>query len=319
MVYMVAFLETHGRQDSPENWHQSIDESISVTKPHSLFPTISLLLAATLWGIFWYPLRLLEQQGLHGLWSSFLVYSGTLVVALPLLRGRFHELAQAPLRLILIGLASGVCNIAFILAILEGNVVRVLLLFYLSPLWATLLGWLFLGERVTGKTIAVLLIALVGAEIMLRQPGNAFPWPREIADWLALLSGFSFAFLNVVLRHLQSVSVYTKTVVGWVGVIVVAGLLILVAGQSVAPASTLAIVSAPLFGMVIMVIMTLSVVYGVTHMPVQRSAIILLFEIVAGAVSAQLLTNEVIMPHEWLGGALVILAAYLSARTGHET
>ncbi|HID49845.1 MAG TPA: DMT family transporter [Chromatiales bacterium] len=288
-----------------------------MTKPHPLLPVFSLLLTATLWGVFWYPLRLLEQQGLHGLWSSLLLYSGTLVVAIPLMRGRWHELARAPWRLLFIGLASGVCNISFILAILDGNVVRVLLLFYLSPLWATLMGWLFLGERLSGRTVTVLVVALSGAGIMLWQPGMALPWPRATADWLALLSGFSFALLNVVLRHLQAVSVYTKTAAGWVGVIGVAVVLLLLSGQSLAPASTAAIMAAPLTGMVILVIMTLSVVYGVTHMPVQRSAIILLFEIVAGAVSAQLLTDEVIRPREWLGGALVILAAYLSARVRH--
>jgi drug/metabolite transporter (DMT)-like permease len=290
-----------------------------VTKPHHLLPVFSLLLTATLWGVFWYPLRLLESQGLHGLWSSLLLYTGTLVVALPLMRGRIHELGRAPWRLFLIGLASGICNIAFILAMLEGNVVRVLFLFYLSPLWATLMSWVFLGEKVSARTVGILFIALTGAVIMLWQPGTAIPWPREAADWLALLSGFSFAFLNVVVRHLQSVSVYTKTVVGWLGVIFIAGLLIGVTGQSLATASTAAIIAALLIGLVVLVVMTLSVVYGVTHMPVQRSAIILLFEIVAGAVSAQLLTDETILPREWLGGMLVITAAYLSARSQHSS
>jgi len=51
----------------------------------------------------------------------------------------------------------------------------------------------------------------------------------------------------------------------------------------------------------------------VTHMPVHRSAIILLFEIVVGAASSLLLTNEVVHSREWIGGALVMLAAYLTA------
>jgi drug/metabolite transporter (DMT)-like permease len=68
-----------------------------------------------------------------------------------------------------------------------------------------------------------------------------------------------------------------------------------------------------MIGAVVLVVMTLSVVYGVTHLPVHRSAVILLFEIVAGAVSAQLLTDEVVLLQEWVGGGFVILAAYLAA------
>ena len=60
--------------------------------------------------------------------------------------------------------------------------------------------------------------------------------------------------------------------------------------------------------------MTFTVQYGVTKLPVYRSAVILLFELVAGAVSSQLLTDEVMELNEWIGGGFIVLAAYLSAR-----
>ena len=63
------------------------------------------------------------------------------------------------------------------------------------------------------------------------------------------------------------------------------------------------------------IVMTLSVQYGVTHMPVYRSAVILLFELVAAAVSAQWLSDEVISIAEWVGGSMIVLAGYFSARS----
>jgi drug/metabolite transporter (DMT)-like permease len=62
-----------------------------------------------------------------------------------------------------------------------------------------------------------------------------------------------------------------------------------------------------------MLVMTYAAQYGVTHLPVHRSAVIFLFEIVAGAVSAALLTNELVTPGEWAGGLLVVLAAWITA------
>ena len=292
---------------------QSIDESMPATKPHQLGPILSLLLAATLWGIFWYPLRLLEQHGLHGLWSTLLIYCGTLPAMLLLMRGHWGEFNKAPWVLLAMALASGWCNTTFILAVLEGNIVRVLLLFYLSPLWATLMGWLFLREQLQRDSLWVLLLALAGAVIMLWQPEAGLPWPQHRADWLALSSGFSFALVNVLVRSSQKVSVYTKTASAWLGVIVVAALLIIFTSRSLGDASGYTISSAFVLGALVLVVMTLSVVYGVTHLPVYRSAVILLFEVVAGAVSAQLLTDEVVLLREWVGGGFVILAAYLSA------
>ncbi len=306
--------EQTGSIQSAHKKMQSIDESMPATKPHQPGAIFSLLLAATLWGIFWYPLRLFEQQGLHGLWSTLLLYSGTIPTMLWLMRGRWREFIHAPGMLAAIALASGACNTTFILAIIEGNVVRVLLLFYLSPLWATLMGWLFLREQLQRDSLFVLGLALAGATIMLWQPEAGMPWPQERSDWLALFSGFSFALVNVLVRHTQAVSVYGKTASAWLGVIVVAGILIMLTERSVGSASLPTVVSALLFGALVLVIMTLSVVYGVTHLPVHRSAVILLFEIVAGAVSAQLLTEEVVLLREWLGGGFVMLAAYMSAR-----
>jgi len=297
----------------PTKKMQSIDESMPATKPHQLNAILSLLLAATLWGVFWYPLRLLEQHGLHGLWSTLLIYCGTLPTMLLLMRGHWAEFIKAPWMLLAIALVSGWCNTTFILAVLEGNIVRVLLLFYLSPLWATLMGWLILREQLQRDSLWVLALALAGAVIMLWHPETGMPWPQQRADWLALSSGFSFALVNVLVRSTQKVSVYTKTASAWLGVIVVAALLIMITGRSLGEASGYTISSALVLGALVLVVMTLSVVYGVTHLPVYRSAVILLFEVVAGAVSAQLLTDEVVLLREWVGGGFVILAAYLSA------
>ena len=40
---------------------------------------------------------------------------------------------------------------------------------------------------------------------------------------------------------------------------------------------------------------------------------------VAGAVSQQLLTDEIVTVREWVGGALIVIGAYLSARSPHAS
>ncbi|MCK5644897.1 MAG: DMT family transporter, partial [Gammaproteobacteria bacterium] len=201
--------------------------------------------------------------------------------------------------------------------VLDGNVVRVLLLFYLSPLWATLLGVFFLGEQLSRRALSILGIAMVGAVIMLWHESFGFPAPRDISDWLALSSGIAFAITNVLIHKLNHASVMVKTSTGWLGVLFLAFILIIFTEQKLA-VSTEVIAGAWLLGAIAMTMMNIAVVYGVTNMPVHRSAIILLFEIVVGAVSSLLLTNEVIELREWIGGGLVILAAYLTATSQVE-
>ncbi|MCK4865158.1 MAG: DMT family transporter [Gammaproteobacteria bacterium] len=289
----------------------------SKSNRHSMLPVVGLLFASTMWGLIWYPLRLLEDGGLHGLWASALMYCGTLIVAVPVLFKGWREWKQHPYLFFFMAIATGWTNIAFILAVLDGNVVRVLLLFYLSPLWATLLGVFFLGEQLSRRALGILGIAMIGAVIMLWHESFGFPAPKDTADWLALSAGVAFAITNVLIHKLNHASIMVKTATGWLGVLFLAFILILVTDQEIA-VSTEVIAGAWLLGAIAMTLMNIAVVYGVTNMPVYRSAIILLFEIVVGAVSSILLTNEIIELREWIGGGLVILAAYLTATSQVE-
>ena len=279
-----------------------------------LLPVLSLIFVASIWGLFWYPFRLLNHAGLNGLWSTLIGYSVTLVVALPVLWRVRHEFRRNFPALLAIGLASGWCNIAFILSTLEGTIVRVLLLFYLSPLWAVVLGHFMLGERMTLYSRIVLAVAMCGALMMLWVPELGLPWPQSAADWLAISSGFTFALSNVLVRMKQHISIANKAISTWWGVILIASLWLLLTDSPLPLVSYEVYGGAIALGLFGMALATVAVQYGVTHMPVHRSAVILLFELVIGAVSSQLLTDEVVRPIEWFGGALILTAAWLMAR-----
>ena len=287
---------------------------MNTSKPDNrLLPVLSLLFTASLWGVIWYPLRLLEGQGLAGLWSALISYGAILCVFLWVLIRDRQSLAANLLPLVLMGLSAGWCNVAFIMAVLDGHVVRVLLLFYLSPFWAVCLGWFMLGERLDRKSMLVFLVAVTGAIIMLWNDDVGVPWPRDHADWLAVSSGFAFALSNVFVRRTQNVGVLLKSTASWTGVVVVAIVWILLSHTGVPAVSGSVLLAAVALGLFGFLVMTLTVLYGVTHMPVHRSAVILLFELVVGAVSAQLLTDEVVLYREWLGGFMIVTAAYMAA------
>ena len=296
-----------------------ISHHFSGAKWHQGMPILALLFAASLWGISWYPVRLLEDSGIDGFWVTLFIYSGTVIIALPFIIKHRREFIDNKWPLLVIAITVGWLNMAFILAVLDGQVVRVLLLFYLSPVWAALLGKFVLKEQLHVLGWLMIAIAIIGAVIMLWSPELGIPLPKEKSDWLALSSGFCFAFANMMIRRTGQVSIPVKTITGWLGVVLVSGILITITmtppGQLTLSNVSLAI----LYGIAGITLMTLSVVYGVSHMPIYRSSVILLFEIVIGAISALWIANEGIQPQEWWGGGMIILAAYLAARSNiHE-
>jgi len=284
-------------------------------RPYAILPVASLLVGAALWGLVWYPMRLLEASGLRGLWLVLALYVAALVCGLGWAGLRLRAFLRLPGWSLLLMLSAGWANIAFVLAIVDGNVLRVLLLFYLSPLWAVLFGWWLLSEHPGRFAVVSLLVAMSGAFLMLWNPAIGLPWPQHWTDWLALSSGVTFALSNVAVRRATALSIPAKSVAVWLGVVLMS--LVLAAFlRPVAPAIEFPVaLGAVTLGVFGIFTMTALVQYGVTHMPVHRSAVILLFELIVGALSQQLLTDEVVTLREWAGGSLIVVGAYLAART----
>ncbi|MBU4500725.1 MAG: DMT family transporter [Gammaproteobacteria bacterium] len=282
-----------------------------------LFAIASLVYAATLWGLVWYPYRLLNDAGVGGIASGFFSYAIPLVL-MGWLHGR--ALRQAAfgtngkwLWLSALGLAAGWTNLAYVLAVLEGEVVRVLLLFYLSPLWTVLFSRFLLHEKLNRSGWAVMALAAGGALAMLWQPGE-WPLPANHAEWLALSAGVAFAASNVISRHLDGVTQGAKAVTVWLGVVVLTLVALLLE-----PAELDFMASAEtrtwllLIGVALLIgSMTYAVQYGLARVPANQAIVIFLSELVVGALAAYFLSAERMGLQEWVGAAMIITASLFS-------
>lgn len=275
-------------------------------------PAWALLAGAALWGVVWYPYRLLARAGIDGLWSTLFTYGIAFAVGSLL----FHR--QWPRRLpplaILMGAAIGWSNLAYVMGVLEGEVMRVLLLFYLAPLWTVPIARVVLHERLDRTGFIVMALAFVGAMTMLWHPALGFPWPASRAEWLGVAAGFLFALGNVLVRRLHDMGDAEKSIVIWGGVSLAA--LVHVA-QSAVPftgAVQAAAASWPLVAGigVALVGMSYALQYGLSRLPANRAIVILLSELVVAAVAAYFFAGEVLRVKDWVGGALIVGASVVS-------
>lgn len=286
--------------------------SLSQTAEHAR-AVGALLLGAALWGCVWYPYRVLHAGGIGGVWALLLSECvATLVCALVFRR----EIAgiSASGSLLIIGLLAGVCNVAFIVGTIHGEVMRVTLLMYLSPLWTVMLSRWLLGERLSRRGALVIGLALAGALVMLWHPAAGAPWPRGLGDWLGLLAGVTFASYNVAVRKACRVSVPLKSFAALAGTLLVAAVL---AGFGVEPPP--ASLTPDSLGWIVgtgVVLFALApiVQYGLVRLSANRAVVILLSELIFAALSSWWLVGETMGPREWVGGGLIALAALASSR-----
>jgi drug/metabolite transporter (DMT)-like permease len=282
----------------------------------ALWPALCLGFNAIVWGLAWWPLRQLQALGLHPLWATVLVYLVAVVAIVAARPGALRQLVRTPALWVLL-LASGATNAAFNWAMVIGDVVRVVLLFYLMPLWAVLLARLLLSEALKATAALRVALALGGAALVLWPAGGGWPLPSTLADALGLVGGFSFALNNVMLRREAARPEEGRALAMFVGGSLVAAALataLALRGQAPwPPAPAPAWVLGALGLSALFLLSNLALQRGAAMLPANVTAVVMLTEVVVAAGSAQLLGGGVVTLPLLLGGALIVAAALLAS------
>lgn len=284
-------------------------------KIKSWLPIFSLLFGAFVWGIIWYPYRLMANAGVSGIYSSFYVFILTIAIALPYF---FITKKKVPIwskDFWLLALVAGYTNISYVLAVIDGEVVRVMLLFYLSPVWTIFLAHFMLNEDTQKRHYIAVFISLIGAFIMFWEPDYLIHLDSK-SDWLALSSGLGFAITNVMTRKHEHMTVNQKALAIWLGVIVVAMICIMFDKNALPTLDFFRPVDAAIMMAIALSLFlsTLLVQFGVTQIKAVEASSFFLFEIVVAAISSYFLVGESIAFNEWLGGIFIITGVILSSK-----
>ena len=285
-----------------------------IKKYENQFAVFGLLFGAVCWGVIWYPYRIMQEAGISGVASSFYTYVIAVGVFAIVLHKHWRAAFNQPKSIVLLAIIAGWTNLSYVLAIIEGEVMRVMLLFYLSPLWTLIMAHFWLKERTNKRGLAVIFLSLIGAFIMFWQDG-ALPLPNNKAEWLALSSGLGFAMTNVITRHSSKLSITAKSMAVWIGVLLMS--LIFIAFQGTSFPNPLSMHLSQLLVMMFIAFLlmaaTFLVQYGITHIPVTKASVLFMFELVVAAVASYFLTDETLSAREWFGGALIVLASLFAA------
>jgi drug/metabolite transporter (DMT)-like permease len=281
-----------------------------------LFPVLALLFGATMWGLIWYPYRLLQDAGVGGVVSSLASYAIPLLLVLPFLWRHFLTARAHFGWLALLGIAAGWTNMGYVLAVIGGEIMRVVLLFYLAPVWTVMFARWLLGEKLSRWGWLIMAFSFAGALTMLWPEGGGLPLPANQAEWIALSAGATFALSNVVTRKVEGADAWAKSLAIWTGVTLIA-------------LAALGFVSAPfafagsagpmtwltLVGVGLAIgIMTLAVQFGLSRTPANQAIIIFLFELVVAAIASYFLVDEALSAREWAGAAMIVAGSLFSGQ-----
>lgn len=279
-----------------------------------LLPSIAIAVGAAFWGLYWIPIRGIEQAGVHAFWTGPVIFGASSLLFIPFVLIRWRNYVVHWRHILLPGLLAGCAFSLYIASLNLTDVVRAILLFYMSPLWSTLLGILVLKERLTVNRVIGLSLAFCGLYVVLIAE-NGLPIPRNTGDWFALMSGLCWSFASVKLFQDGAQMIIEKVSVFVIFALLMSLLLIVWQQGSFEGMPQLSSLDRAWYWILIIALSMLPITYltiwPATVLSPGRVGMLLMVEVIVGVVSAAILTDEQFGVREFAGTLLIVSAGVI--------
>ena len=277
--------------------------------------SVLVAISAFVWGCWWIPLREIDSYGLKGDWTSVAVLGIAALCLTPLIFNRLDHLLSAGAMVWGTGLFFGAMFSTYQHGLITGDVVRVTLLFYLAPVWGTLLGMVFLGARFSLRRVVVIALGFAGAAVVLDFKGGV-PSPHGLGEWMGLASGIAFAIGATFAHKVVGEYELEKT---WLslafGALLSTGFA-LVNPAFPMPSTDQISAAAPFTFAVVLVILipiTWTMVWGAQRLDPGRISLLFMLEVVAASITSTLLAGEPYGIDKLIGTAMILTAGAVEA------
>jgi drug/metabolite transporter (DMT)-like permease len=287
----------------------------------SLAASLSVALVGAVWGVYWLPLRQLQAAGFGGEWATAWIFIACLPAALPLVLIAHREMRAHWRPLVWLAFGNGAAFSLYSNAYAHTSVFNVIFLFYLSPVWSVLIARFWQGERVGLVRMGCVALGLLGLVAMLSADGG-WPIPRNSGDWMALSCGLVWAVTAVAIRRNQQIGAAANAAAFFLGGIGPALLLALLSGTAGMPDWAALGSGYPWLigiGWLGWVPTQLLLFWGVKRISPVRSGILLMTELISGALTAAWLSGDPLSWQQAVGGLMILgagLGDVLTSRDG---
>lgn len=281
----------------------------------------AVTLGSAIWGLFWIPLRYLEDAGIPGLWAVAMVLGAAFVpsIFITIWQKEYSELTT--FNGWLVGSTLSTATVLYFTAVLYTDVIRAIFLFYLLPVWTTLAARILYGEPIKQAQMLIIAAALLGVWLLLGG-GNSFPMPSNIGDWCAIASGLCWGVSLSLLRSKADTPPFASaSATLFAGFILSSSFALVIqywtsndwiasiTQEPVSFSRTLPL--AAVFGALLLFPSMLAQIWGARRIPAPTAALLTMTEILVATGSAWLLIGTALPPISILGGAIIIVAVFV--------
>lgn len=285
---------------------------MNLHSPSANFASMSVLIGAAIWGVYWIPLRYLEDMGISGAWPVALLNVAPILVFAGWSLSNWQKHKVHFQAAFVIGLLTGLAFALYGLGLIYTSVMRATLLYYLTPIWATLIGIFWLGERATWQRTIAIVGGLFGLSILV-SGGSATD--LNVGDLFAFMSGVLWAFGAAMIKRLPTVPI--PTMAGLQSFFVATGAIAfgyMAGNQSMLTMAQIEASIGVAVGVSVLMIVpsALLLIWAQKFLSPGRVGLLMMSEVLVAAFTASwLLPGERMNAWEWLGAVLIVGACLI--------
>ena len=284
--------------------------------------SLIIVVSSCAWGLYWLPLRSIEQSGIVGSWSIVLVNACPLLILVPLIFFNLDKLKKYPKPIFFAGIMIGAAFTFYANGLVETSVIRATLLFYLSPIWSTIIGIIWLNERLTIARVISIIVALIGIIFLLYDFRDQETVILNFGDFSSILSGLFWALGASILKKWSNLPIIPLTAIVYFSTTSLSILLAVVVYKAPIPSLALIGQNFPIafIWSVIVLLPSFCIIFRISQILFPgRVGILMMSEVAVAVISAKiLLPEEQMVILQWIGASAILLAGVVEIIFGYS-
>ena len=284
--------------------------------------SLIIVVSSCAWGLYWLPLRSIEQSGIVGSWSIVLVNACPLIILVPLIFFNLDKLKKYPKPILFAGIMIGAAFTFYANGLVQTSVIRATLLFYLSPIWSTIIGIIWLNERLTIARVISIIVALIGLILLLYDFRNQETVMLNFGDFSSILSGLFWALGASILKKWSKLPIIPLTAIVYFSTTSLSILLAIIVYK--APIPSLGLIgenfSTAFVWSVIVLLPSFCIIFRISQILFPgRVGILMMSEVAVAVISAKiLLPEEQMVILQWIGASAILWAGVVEIIFGYS-
>ena len=131
-------------------------------------PNLTVVISCIFWGTYWIPLRFIDNQNNSSVWPIAIGFLLLSIFVCKNIKKFFYNIINNQNYFFILGCLFAALGVGlYSESLLRGEIAKVVVLFYLAPIWGTIFAKIILKQSFSINRVISIILGIIGLEIIV--------------------------------------------------------------------------------------------------------------------------------------------------------